>query len=180
MPDLRQTRRRAKTALIALAAVDTVMVVLLISPLVGSSSSRRQDMDRLWHELQQKTRQVEPLRGMDKKVALASQQIGGFYKDRFPDHDSEISDEIGKLASENGVKILQAKYRREDTEPVGLQPVEVEAELEGDYLQLVRFVNALERSKLFFVVDSVTLGGEQNGPVKLGMKLETYSKQVQG
>jgi type IV pilus assembly protein PilO len=38
----------------------------------------------------------------------------------------------------------------------------------------VRFINALERDKLFFIVDSVELGGEQGGQVKLGMKLETY------
>jgi type IV pilus assembly protein PilO len=43
-------------------------------------------------------------------------------------------------------------------------------------LQLVRFVNALERDQLFFLVDSVVLGGEQGGIVKLQLKLETYLK----
>ena len=52
----------------------------------------------------------------------------------------------------------------------------VEAELSGDYLQLVRFVNSVERDKMFFILNSVALGGEQNAPVKLEMKLETYLK----
>jgi len=176
MPDLRQARRKIKTALIAMAAVDVVAIVVLVSPLVGSSQSRRAELDRLWQELQQKTRQVEPLRGMDKKVALASQQIRDFYKDRLPAQDSAIYDQLGKVAAENGVKIASARSKAEDPLDVGLRPITIEADLSGDYLQLVRFLNALEREKIFFVVDSVTLGGEQNGPVKLSVKLETYLK----
>ena len=60
-------------------------------------------------------------------------------------------------------------------ESVDLQPLEVEAEVEGTYPQLANFMNALERDKLFFVVNSVELAGE-NGPVKLAMKLETFVK----
>jgi type IV pilus assembly protein PilO len=54
--------------------------------------------------------------------------------------------------------------------------MEIEADLAGDYLQLVRFVNALERDQLFFLVDSVGLGGQQSGVVKLQLRLETYLK----
>jgi Tfp pilus assembly protein PilO len=176
MPDLRETRRKIKIALIAMLGVDLVAIVILVSPLVGSSQSRRAELDQLWQELQSKTRQVEPLRGMDKKVALAQQQINDFYKDRLPAQDSSISDQLGKVAAENGVKIAQVRYKAEDPVDVGLRPVTIEAELSGDYLQLVRFLNALEREKIFFVVDSVTLGSEQSGPVKLGVKLETYLK----
>jgi hypothetical protein len=41
-------------------------------------------------------------------------------------------------------------------------------------LQLVRFINALERSKLFFAVDSVDLAGESAGPVKLEITMHSY------
>ena len=52
----------------------------------------------------------------------------------------------------------------------------IEADLTGGYLQIMRFVNALERNRLFFLVDGVELGSEQGGVVKLQMKLETYLK----
>jgi len=64
----------------------------------------------------------------------------------------------------------------QDVEPVGLRPMEIEAELSGDYLQLVRFINSLERDQLFFLINGVELGSEQNGIVKLQMKLQTYVK----
>jgi type IV pilus assembly protein PilO len=105
---------------------------------------------------------------------VAQQQIESFYKQRFPAQDSAISDSLGKLATENGVKIGSFKYSMKDPETLGLQRVEVDADLAGDYLQLVRFINSLERAPTFFIVDSVELGGEQNGIVRLQMKMETY------
>ena len=59
---------------------------------------------------------------------------------------------------------------------LGLQTVEIEADLAGGYLQLVRFINALERDHMFFLVNNVHLGGEQSGVVRLQMKIETYMK----
>ena len=176
MPDLRQTRSKIQKVLIAMICLDVVCAGLLLSPLVGSTESRGAQLDQLWRELQQKTRQVEPLRGMDEKVALASKQIDDFYKQRLPAQDSAIFEEIGKVASQSGAKVLQAKSKVEEPEPIGLRPVTIEADLSGDYLQLVKFINALERDKMFFIVDSVTLGGEQSGPVKLQLRLLTYSR----
>ena len=176
MPDLRQTRRKVKTALAIMGAVDVIAILVYFSPLVSSELSRRMRLDELWRELQQKTHEVQPLRGLDKKIPLAQKQIDQFYKERLPAQDSAIPEAVGKLASENGVKITSIKYTVKDPEPVGVKPVEVSANMSGDYLQLVRFINALERSQLFFLVDSVSLGGEQGGVVRLEVKMETYLK----
>jgi Tfp pilus assembly protein PilO len=176
MPDLRDTRGKLRIAVAALMLVDVAAVVVLFSPLVGSERSRREQLGQLWKELQAKTRQVEPLRGLDKKVTVARQQIDDFYRDRIPAKDSAISEDLGKLAAQSGVRIGQIKYKVKDAEPVGLRPVQIEADFSGDYLQLVRFINSLERAPLFFIVDSVDLGGEQGGVVKLQMKLEAYLK----
>jgi Tfp pilus assembly protein PilO len=175
MPDLRQTRKKMKIALGILLGVDVVAVVVLLSPLVGSADSRRQELNRLWTELQLKTHQVEPLRDLDKKVKVANGQIADFYKTRFPARDSQILIQLGKLAVANGVSIETAKYTVKDSEVGQLQRVEIDAALTGNYVSLARFINALERDDMVFIIDSITLGGEQNG-IKLEMKLETYLK----
>lgn len=176
MADLQQTRRKVRITLAILATLDVAALAVLLSPLAGSPSARRAEMDTLWKQLQLKTRQVEPLRNLDKKIAQAQKQIETFYQQRLPDRDSVISEELGKVANESGVKIGQVKYSPKDDLGVGLRPIEIEASLSGDYLQLIRFINSLERDQLFFIVDSVGLGGEQGGEVKLQMKLETYLK----
>jgi Tfp pilus assembly protein PilO len=174
MPDLGNTRRKLKIAIGAMLAADVIAVAVLFSPLVGSADSRRLDLNLLRVELQKKTRQVEPLRGMDKKIVLAKDQIGGFYKDRFAAKDSDLTNELGKLAAQNGIHIQQAKYKQEEAETSGVIPVAIEGSFSGDYLQLVRFINTLERSKVFFAVDSVDLAGENTGQVRLEILLHSY------
>jgi Tfp pilus assembly protein PilO len=177
MPDLRDTRRKMKTALIALGVIDVIALGIWFSPLVGSERSRRDQLDSGWKELQEKTRQVEPLRGMDKKVITARQNINDFYKQRLPDRDSAIAEAMGRVAKDTGVKIDQIRYSPEDApavEAVGLREMDVEASLNGSYLQLVKFINELERDQIFFIVDSVQLGGEQAGQVRLQMKVATF------
>jgi Tfp pilus assembly protein PilO len=174
MPELGETRRKLKIALGVMVAVDVLAVGILVSPLVGSAESRRQELTQLWQQLQVKTRQAEPLRGLDKKIPLATQQIDQFYKERFPTHDSDVAEALGNLAKQNGVKIQSFKYKWEDPEPVGLRRVVIEASMQGDYQPLAKFLNGLERDKVFFIVNSVGLA-EQNGLV-LQMKLETYQK----
>jgi Tfp pilus assembly protein PilO len=175
MADLQHSRRKLKIAIAVLVAVDVIAAAVLFSPLVGSAGSRRLQMNQLAAELKRKTRDVEPLRDMDKKVALAKTQIPKFYTDRFAAQDSDLAQELGKLAAESGVKIQQAKYKQEDTESAGIiVPVAIEGRFSGDYLQLVRFINTLERSTLFITVDSVDLAGEGAGPVKLEVKMHSY------
>jgi hypothetical protein len=176
MPDMRNTRRKVKIAIGALLVTDVVAAALLFSPWIGSQRSRGDQMQTLWRTLQVKTREVGPLRGLDKKVVVARQQIDDFYKDRLPSEDSAIADSLGKLAAASGVTIGGIKYKIEDPEPVGLRQVLIDADFDGDYLHLVRFINELERSRVFFLVDSVNLGGDKGGVVKLQMKLETYLK----
>jgi type IV pilus assembly protein PilO len=176
MPDLRQTRRKVKIALAAMAIVDLVLIGIYFSPLVGTQRSRREHLDQFWRELQLKTREVEPLQGLDKKIPAAHKQIDEFYKTRFPAQDSAISADIVRLAGLSGVKMGSVKYDMKDPETLGLQRVQIDADLAGGYLQLVQFINSLERDPMFFLVDSVSLGGEQGGTVRLQLKMETYLK----
>ena len=174
MPDFSQSRRKLKIAIGAMLAADVVAAGLLFSPLVGSADSRQMQLNLLRVDLTRKSHEVEPLRGIDGKIVRAKTEIGGFYKDRFAARDSELAAELGKLAAQNGVRIQQMKYKEEDPENSGIVPVLVEGSFSGDYLQLVRFINTLERSKMFITVDSVELAGESTGQVRLEISMHSY------
>jgi type IV pilus assembly protein PilO len=176
MPDLRKTRKDLKIALVAMVTCDLLAGLLYFSPLIGSAETRRMELNQLQAELKQKTLEVAPLKDLPQKVNLASREIGDFYKKRFPAQNSEILTEIGKLASANGVRIDQGTYKLGDAVTVGLQPIEMEYNFSGNYTSLARFINAVERDDMFFIINSVTLGGEPQGPVRLSVKLETYLK----
>lgn len=176
MPDLRQTRKKLKLTLAILGGVDVLAAILYFSPLVGSVESRQLQRNQLQAELTTKTRQVAPLKDLPQKVEVAKGQITDFYRNRFPSQNSQIYGELGKVAAANGVKIEQLRNKPADTSSNGLQPLEMEADLSGSYTSLARFINAIERDEMFFVINSVTLNGEPQGAVKLGVKLEAYLK----
>ena len=176
MPDLRQMRSRMQIAIAALVQVDVVAVALLMTPLAGSAEQRQQELQQSW--LQLKSRESAPWRGLDQKIPIAQRQIEDFYRERFPAEDSTISADLGKVASETGVRMSAVKYAQKDAGLEGIERMEIEADVSGDYVQLVRFINALERNRLFFIVDDLELGNEQAGTVKLQIKVETYLRTL--
>ena len=176
MPDLRRTRNRLKIAIAALVLVDAAAVAMLVTPLAGMRESRQQELRQEW--LQLKSREYAPWRGLDKKLPRAKEQIDQFYQERFPAQESEISANLGAVASQSGVRLSGVRYSVKDAPIEGLERVEISATLSGDYLQLVRFVNALERNKLFFLVNGVELGSAQNGIVGLQIRIETYLRSA--
>lgn len=175
MPDLRQTRKKLKTAIAIMAGIDVLAAVIYFSPLVGSAQSRQEQIVQLNTELAAKTKQNQPLQNLDKKIKLASTQIGDFYK-RFPTRNSEVLTEIGKLKDANGVTIEQGKYKELEEAQGNVRPMEIEATLGGSYTSLAKFINAVERDQMFFVINGIALGGEAQGPVKLTVKLDAYLK----
>lgn len=176
MADLKGARRKLKIVIGVMVLVDLATAGVLLSPLVGSAESRRYQRNELAAGLTQKNHAVEPLRGMDKKIELAKKQIPQFYSERFAARYSDIAEELGKIATQNGVTIQQAKYKQEDPETAGIVPVEIDGSFSGDYLQLVRFINSLERSKLFITVDGVDLANEGTGPIRLQVTMHSYMR----
>lgn len=181
MPDLRHTRKQLKTVIAVLVGVNVVAALLYFSPVIGSAETRRQDLNRLQAELTTKTRAAIPLENLPDKVKIASGQISDFYKDRLPSQNSQIASELGKVAAATGVRIEQERYKSEDNNTheqtiPGLEPVILEADLGGNYTALAKFINALERDQMFFIINDVTLGGEPQGAVKLSVSLETYMR----
>jgi len=55
--------------------------------------------------------------------------------------------------------------------------VVMEVDMAGSYTGLAKFINALERDEMFFIINNVTLGGEPQGQVKLSVSMETYLKE---
>jgi Tfp pilus assembly protein PilO len=174
MTVVKDARRQFVVILVVLLILDAACLAVLFSP-IGESASKRQEHTRaLFQELEAKTRETVPLERIDQKVADARKQIDQFYEIRFPSQYSSIADELGKLADQNGVKVSNIHYKADPTSLPDLQRITMEASLSGDYLNEVRFINALERSKLFFLVDNITLGEQTGGSVALALQLETY------
>ena len=173
MASIREARKTLVPVVVVLVIIVLACVGYLMSPMGRSRESRQRDLDVLKAQLVAKRVEVFPTRGMDGKLKNASADIADFYSARFPAEYSTVSEELGKLAAASGVQIAAVKYDDKDTAVEGLRRLDIDLALSGSYLQEVKFINALERDNLFFVIDGVTLG-EQQGNVRLQLKVETY------
>ncbi|MGA7522587.1 MAG: hypothetical protein WBW84_08890 [Acidobacteriaceae bacterium] len=119
--------------------------------------------------------QMQHLNGLPKKVEQANGDAQTFFDARIAPDFSTILAQLGSVASKNKVRLSRAGYS-----PVpsidGLTEVEIDAGLSGQYTDLMHFINDLERDKdhVFFIIDGVTLTGQQGGLVNLRLRLRTY------
>jgi hypothetical protein len=118
-----------------------------------------------------------PLRGLDAKLGTATSEADRFYRSRLPGSYSEVAGELGTLSKRAGVRLTRVAYSPATVlagTDAQLTEVRMDATLSGDYRPLVMFMNSLERDKMFFVINTVTLTGQQSGTVSLRLKLTTY------
>jgi type IV pilus assembly protein PilO len=126
----------------------------------------------------------QPLEGLDEKLAQATKDSDSFSKRRLPFAYSQVLAELGALTKKQGVKLTRVQY----ADPVQLLPetagevteVRMDASLSGDYRSLVLFLNSLERDKMFFLIQGLTLTGQQSGTVGLRLRLATYLRSPEG
>ncbi len=174
MPNLTQTRKRIQATMIGLLVIDAVAIAFLFSPFTASREFREHALDQARNDLQLKIKEVGPLMGMQEKLKNADKDLNKFYSNRLPERQSAIATELGKLAEQNRVRIGQEKFAPKASVLPEMTEVNIDANIEGDYVNLVKFINALERDKMFFIVNSLGLVGQEGGGVKLALKVQTF------
>lgn len=117
--------------------------------------------------------EMNPLRGLPQKVTQSRSQADEFYAARFPTAYSTISSTIDDLKTKYSVRLTNLGYTPFPATG-GIAQVRLDASLSGEYPALMHFINALERSKTFFLISGITLTGQQGGMVNLRLRLITY------
>lgn len=125
---------------------------------------------------------AQPLRGLDVKLVNSTADADAFYRQRLPYAYSQVAAELGKLTKAQNVRLTGVQYAQTSalSGDAALTEVKMDARLAGDYRPLVQLVNALERDKMFFVINTITFTGANSGQVTLRMRLTTYLRQPVG
>jgi hypothetical protein len=177
---------RARSLLTAVnlhyAGVSALLVIVLyvvMHLLFLSSALRAHNADALDHQqvlLKTARLQAQPLRGLDRKIAASTQDADAFYADRLPYAYSEVLAELGRLTQKTNVRLANVQYAQvpELSGDYALTELNMDASVSGDYRPIVEFINSLERDKMFFLVNGISLSGQQTGTVSLRIRLTTY------
>lgn len=180
MANLVETRRRFRIIATTLGAIAVIAALVAFLPWRPSAEQKEAELNEAKLESKRLETEVGPLRDLPHKLVQARADIQKFYQERFPDHFSMIPETLGKIAADNDVQLSDVKYetRTAEAQMPGLQSVSMEAVLSGDYADVVRFINALERSHTFFLIERVSLGeeGKGGGDVRLTITLSSIMR----
>jgi Tfp pilus assembly protein PilO len=180
MRNFSRIKKRFFTVLTVLTVIDVLLLGYLLWP--GSSNAARKAREaELQHKLQSLNQEVGPLKDIDKTLVKTRSDIAAFYKERLPERWSEISSQLDKLTRDAGVVPQNIHYSTNKTDKSdlpGIQPVEIDTSVTGEYGKVARFINSLEQDKLMFIIEQVTLSGQESGTVTLQIRFQTFLKEA--
>jgi type IV pilus assembly protein PilO len=159
----------------ALIVLDLYLIVHLAFVWQGVNATNQDAIYAEQARLKAAVIAAQPLRGLDAKLVTSTQDADTFYQKRLPYAVSQVAAELGILTKKEGVRLTRTQYAY-STELSGadsLTEMRIDASVSGDYRPIVQFINAAERDKLFFVINSINTG-QQTGQVNLRVRLTTY------
>ncbi len=94
---------------------------------------------------------------------------------------SALSEELETVSRKAGLQIVSLNFHPKEIAERGITEVSVDATVNGDYQNVVLFLNGLQRSPNYYIVDDLTLvtstGGEPSaGELKVNLHLRSYFK----
>jgi len=100
-----------------------------------------------------------------------------FYDQSFLDRItgySDIETDLDSIAAKSGVKTSGFSFKQTDVKGRGVTEISIGTSVEADYPAVIQFINGLERSKYFYLLDDLQLGSASSGAIRLQIGLHTY------
>ncbi|MGB6886485.1 MAG: type 4a pilus biogenesis protein PilO, partial [Candidatus Acidiferrum sp.] len=96
---------------------------------------------------------------------------------------SVVSADLDDIAKKAGLQILTLGVKEKEVENRGMTEMGLDATVNGDYGSVVRFVNGLQRSQRFYIVDSLALAADTQshttaGAIRVSLHLRTYLRNA--
>lgn len=87
---------------------------------------------------------------------------------------SAVSEDLDNLSRAAGLRSDTISFHQHDPDARGLMQVDISTAVEGDYDNIVQFLDKLEHSDNFYVLDSLALASSSIGKLRLNVQLRTY------
>jgi len=164
-------------ALLLLVAADLILVFFVWQ--IGRQGPLQMRLQRARLTEQAALLRADVARGQRIRAELpeAGRQCDRFYDQAFFDSTtgySQIETDLGDISKDAGVQTSGLKFDQKEVRGRGVTEIQVSTKVTSDYPSLIRFINGLERSKDFYLLDGLTLHATNGGQVDLEIKLHTY------
>jgi Tfp pilus assembly protein PilO len=87
---------------------------------------------------------------------------------------SGIDGDLNGVAREAGLHLSGLNFTQREIADRGVEEIEISGNVEGAYPNLVSFINGLERSESFYVLESLELASASGSELRMNIRLKTY------
>ena len=173
MGDLQRMRKRFIAAATVLGLISLGLLTYLVLP--GSNGPRPAELQE--HYLSLKTEVALWQKGNPDAVRADLTQ---FYAEDIPAKWSEIPKRMDKLIRATGVSAPGIRYSTDSAKAAlpGVEQIQIETTVTGDYSKVAQFINSLEQDKVFFIINKVSLGSQEGGMVSLSITVDSFLKKT--
>ena len=177
--DIREERLKVAVILGVVAVLNLVLYITLNLPRMHRQVVEERRVSDLTQNLAEVSRRVALMKDLDQRFETEKTKVDTFYNDILGAKDTrmiEIQREVRAIAASLGMDPETIAYQPEILDKVGLISFNINVPLAGDYRNLRQFINKIEKSKNFLIVESVSLGGAKDGGalLDLNIRLSTY------
>ncbi len=173
--------RKWKTVISVTLGVLVVLDLALIFALWQSSreaaESLRSQRDRLALHAKELKGDVERGQRIQASLPQIGKDCDAFFHAKFLEAGtgySAIVADLGELINKSGLKSSGLTFQQKEQKDHGVVEVGIKAAVQGDYPSLIRFINDLEHSKNFYLLDNLHLDSGGTGGIRLSLDLRTY------
>ena len=176
--DLRQSMRTIGIVLGVLAAINLVFYLVAVQPIV-SRFDRLSGVDQPFSRITETRATVETQEGYLEAVQRAKADLSELNQQRLSTRKERMVDverELARLCEEFGIDLLEVSIEFDSTLEEGLERMTMDVPLEGGYRELREFLQAVEQSDEFLVVEAVALTQADLGGnvLSLSIMVTTY------
>jgi len=178
-------RVAVRAVLGVLLAANLAAAVIAFKPFGGGADDLRRDRQQLQQQLAQLQAQVKHGRNIAAKVQIARTEGDKFLDAYVTDRrvvTSTLDSELFRMAKEAGVGLLPTTLNMEPIEGSDtLSMVTINTNCTGTYANLVKFVNQVDKSSRFLIIESMTAVQQQSGGnLSVTLKIDTFIKERPG
>jgi hypothetical protein len=178
-------RVSVRAALGALLLGNVIAALILFKPWGGSADDLERRLDAMRAQLPLQQAALARTKALVEKVQKARAEGDRFMSQYMLDERTAYSSVLGELdhdATQVGLKPRESQYT---VEPIDgsdtLGMMTISANYEGAYPNLTKFINELDRSKQFLIIESLQAAPQSVGQVvNVNFKLNTFVKAAEG
>ncbi len=163
--------------LVTLLAADIALAVVLIDAARQAPQSLRSQAHALGLKSQLIRADVARGKSIQNSLSQAGLESAAFYKSAFLDSStgySTISADLNSMAAKAGLQTQSIDFTQKELKGRSITEISISETVMGDYPAVIEFINALERSRNFYLLRSLTLDSATTGGIKLKLDLATY------